>query len=226
MDVKPFFPDPLTAGIFFFVLVGFLSVAAYIDTKTFRIPKWLTLPLLGTGIIVNVIRGAWMASLDREVWVLGTGSMWLGAADGLLFALWGAAAAFGIYFAMWLIGFVKGGDVKLVTAIGAWIGAFNILLFIVASGAVLVLWTIGRLFAGGFTPRDFARRRRQFEKMPDMKKGEIDKFARRGMTFSVPAAVAAALVMLWVFRYDLQLVDPKPTPHNGSAHAPIHVAYR
>lgn len=226
MSWKPFFPDPLTAGIFFFLLLGFLSVAAYVDTKTFRIPKWLTLPLLGTGVAVNVVRGAWMGALDKEVWQLGTGSAALGAADGLLFALWGAVATFLIYFGMWMLGVVKGGDVKLATAIGAWIGAFNILFFMVASAAVLFVWALGRLFAGGFSPKGVARRRRLLKADPNFKNTEAEKFARRGLTFSVPAAVAAALVMMWAFRYDLQLVERKPASQNGSAHAATYVAHR
>jgi hypothetical protein len=55
---------------------------------------------------------------------------------------------------------------------------------------------------------------------------EVQKFARRGMTFSLPAALAAAAVMMWSFRYDLQLVPPKPTPDHGSAHAPVQTAQR
>lgn len=226
MSWKPFFPDPVSAAVFFFVLVGFLAVAAYIDTKTFRIPKWVTLPLLGTGVLMNVARGLWMGSLDREVWHLGTGSMWVGAADGLLFAVWGMTVAFGLYTALWMLGVAGGGDVKLCTALGAWIGAYNILLFVVASGAVMVLWALGRLFAGGFTQKDFARRRIELRKVPGLTEADVEKFARRGMTFSVPATVAAALVMMWVFRYDLQLVEPKPVLQNGSAHAPGQIASR
>jgi len=226
MSWKPFFPDPASAGVFFFVLVGFLGVAAYVDTKTFRIPKWLTLPLLGTGLLMNLGRGLWMGALGREVWVLETGSMWVGGADGLLFGLWGMTAAFGLYVALWLLGVVGGGDVKLCTALGAWIGAYNILLFIVVSGGVMALWALGRLATGGFTQKDFARRRIELRKVPGLTEAEVEKFARRGMTFSVPATVAAALVMMWVFRYDLQLVEPKPALQNGSAHAPGHVASR
>ena len=223
MSWKPFFPEPISASVFFFGLIGFLAVAAYVDTKTFRIPKWLTLPLLATGIIANVIRGFWMGSLNREVWQLGTGSEWLGAADGLLFALWGAALAFAVYLGLWMLGMVKGGDVKLVTAIGAWIGAWNLPLFIVASGAVLTLWAIGRALFGA----NIVKRREDLRKhLPNLKDGEVEKFARRGMSFSVPAAIAATLVMMWAFRYDLQLQQPKPIQHNGSAHAPVHVAFR
>jgi prepilin peptidase CpaA len=227
MTAKPFFPDAFTGGVFFFLLVIGLAVAAYIDFRTFRIPKWVTLSLLGLGLVVNTVRGAWLGSLGKNVWVLGDGSATTGALDGFLFALAGAAFAFALYFVMWNLGVVKGGDVKLCTAIGAWLGWLNMVLFLFVSVAVLLVWAILWAASGGMGPKSFARRMEKIKQNAGMtSEAEIRKFARRGLSFSFPAAVAAALVMLWAFRTDLQLVEVKSPSNQGSAHAPVHVAAR
>jgi len=225
MTAKPFFPDVVTGGVFFFLLVIGLAVAAYIDFRTFRIPKWVTLSLLALGLVVNTVRGAWLGSLGKNVWVLGDGSVATGAADGFLFALAGAAFAFALYFVMWNLGVVKGGDVKLCTAIGAWLGWLNMVLFLFVSVAVLAVWAC--LWAATSGPKSFARRMEKIKQNSSMtSEAEIRKFSRRGLSFSFPAAVAAALVMLWAFRTDLQLVPAKSGPNQGSAHAPVHVVVR
>jgi prepilin peptidase CpaA len=227
MTWKPFFPDVFAAGTFFFLLVGILAVAAYVDWKTYRIPKWLTVPLFALGLLVNLGRGAWMGAIDKPLWVLETGSALRGAADGLLFALAGAALAFALYTGMWMVGVVKGGDVKLCTAIGAWIGAFNLILFLFASAVVLFLLSIVWVMTGGLSAESRAVREKALRANPDIRsEREIIKLTRRGMSFSLCAAIATALVMMWAFRYDLQLMPPKPALQNGSAHASGHVALR
>jgi len=227
MSWKPFFPDPASAGVFFFLLVGTLAVAAYVDWKSYRIPKWLTVPLFGLGLAVNTGRAAWMGSLGKPLWMLDTGSAFLGALDGLLFALAGAAFAFALYTGMWMLGAVKGGDVKLCTGIGAWIGPFNLILFLFATALVLFFLSIIWAMTGGLSAKSRALREKALRANPDIKsEREILKLTRRGMSFSLTAAIATALVLMWAFRYDLQLVDPKPALQNGSAHAPGYVAFR
>ena len=228
MPPKPFFPDALTAGTFFVLLLLGLSVAAYVDSRTFRIPKWITLSLLGLGLVVNTVRGLWLGSLGRPVWVLNGDTAALGALDGFLFALAGAAFAFALYFVMYALGTVKGGDVKLCTAIGAWLGWANMLLFLFASVGVLFVWAVVWAVTGGMGPQRAVKRLQTIRaNNPGIKsEAEAKKFAGRGLSFSFPAAVAAALVMMWAFRYDLQLVQPKAGHPNGSAHAPVQTALR
>ncbi len=60
MPPKPFFPDAATAASFFVLLLVGLSVAAYVDLRTFRIPKWITLSLFALGLVVNAVRGLWL----------------------------------------------------------------------------------------------------------------------------------------------------------------------
>jgi prepilin peptidase CpaA len=77
------------------------SIAAFIDVYSRRIPNWLTLSAFVVGVAVN----AWLHGFG------GAGSALLGGALGLLLLL--------PFYAMRAIG---AGDVKLLAAIGAFLG--------------------------------------------------------------------------------------------------------
>ena len=58
---QPFFPHSVVlAWAFYVVLVGITFVATYTDLRNLTIPKWLTLPALGLGLLFNVVLGAWV----------------------------------------------------------------------------------------------------------------------------------------------------------------------
>lgn len=141
-----FYPDPVFGWTFYAVLLGFLAVATYADLGTLKIPKAITLPMLGVGLAFNLVRGAWMGSLlagtGARVWHFAS-SPAAGAVDGLLCSLEGFAAGFALFFALWLLGHKKGGDVKLVAALGAWVGPVVVLLVVLGTiPIVLVLGTV------------------------------------------------------------------------------------
>lgn len=95
--------------------------AAAVDARTRRIPNVISLPLAAAGIAYAVTGGA----------VVGPG----GAALGLL-------AGFGLLVVPYAIGAMGGGDVKLLAAVGAWVGPAGALgVFVVATlfAAVLAL---------------------------------------------------------------------------------------
>ena len=70
--------------------------AALLDIKTRRIPNWLTLPGLVVGIALHQ--------------------------TGIRDSLTGAGLAFLVYFALFAIRAMGGGDVKLMSAVGAFVG--------------------------------------------------------------------------------------------------------
>jgi Flp pilus assembly protein protease CpaA len=90
-----------------------LAVATYTDLRSRRIPNWLVLPFLVIGIGVSV-------------WMHG----WPGLAKSLEGMALGAVL-YGVLFAMGGMGM---GDVKLVAAIGAWIGPDQLIFSIVLTG--------------------------------------------------------------------------------------------
>ena len=90
-----------------------LSIATFTDLRSRRIPNWLVLPFLLAGVIV---------------------SCWVQGWSGLVQSLEGiglGALLFGILFWMGGMGM---GDVKLVAAIGAWVGPSQLGLALVITG--------------------------------------------------------------------------------------------
>lgn len=111
-----------------------LAVATFTDLRSRRIPNWLVLPFLVTGIVVST-------------WLHG----WHGLGESLEgFAL--GAILFGVLFAMGGMGM---GDVKLCAAIGAWVGPSQMLMALVVTGLAGGLMALGWALFGGFLPELF-----------------------------------------------------------------------
>jgi len=110
--------DPLKA--FYVVIVAtFVLVAAISDYRTRRLPNWLTVPACGAAIVLHTA---------------------VNGLTGLTFAMLGFATGFSILLVLWLIGGGGGGDVKLMGALGAWLGAsltVHVFLFTAALAALL-----------------------------------------------------------------------------------------
>ena len=209
----PFFPDLGFAWVFAIVLLGLSVLAAVYDTRKAIIPKWITLGTLGVGLVFNTVRGAWLGNLGSKVWLLPEGS-WGGAADGFMFALVGAIFGFTLFFVVWILGVCGGGDVKLMTALGAWFGPYGVVLFLIFSTVALFFWVAGMLV---FSGRSLKSMRQKSKAAPPPHKGGKSRQTR--VTFSVPAAVASLIIVFWVFGEDLGVRPAKPTPQpQGDAH--------
>jgi len=86
------------------ILITLVLIAAVYDVKTRRIPNWLTVTGILTGIGMN-----------------GFLYYWPGLKSGLI----GFAVAFGIYFGLYAVHAMGAGDVKLMGAVGALVGWHN-----------------------------------------------------------------------------------------------------
>ena len=113
-----------------------LAVATFTDLRSRRIPNWLVLPFMLAGVVVSGCTHGWHG-LAQSFYGLGLGAL-----------------LFGIL--CWLGGMGMG-DVKLVAAIGAWIGPGQLLTALVvtgmAGGVMAICWAIaggylGDLFSG------------------------------------------------------------------------------
>ena len=118
--------------ILLIAIVMFTAVAALCDLRTKRLPNALTVPAFLLALVYHTSSGAIESGVS-------------GAADGLVFALFGFATGFGILLVLWLVGGGGGGDVKFMGALGAWLGStmtmqvFLVSAVLVLFGAVLVL---------------------------------------------------------------------------------------
>ncbi len=110
----------------------FTSIALCIDLKCRRIPNWLTVSSAVLGLTYHLVSS-------------GT--------SGLLLSLGGFGTGFGILLILWLIGGGGGGDVKLMGAIGTWLGAFPTLLVFIGSAVFAVICTIGLLIWAQVAPK-------------------------------------------------------------------------
>jgi prepilin peptidase CpaA len=202
--MQTFFPNPVFGWIFYLSLVGILAVASYNDQRFQIIPKTVTLPLLALGVLFNLIRGAWLSGEGLSAGYLPGGSVWLGLLDGFLYSLAGFALGFVLFFIMWILGACRGGDVKLFAAVGAWLGptiaimvlicTIVLVLAIVVFRIVLMTITRGRLSAAQMNAKTKSGKQRL-----------------RLVWYSLPLALAVALVVAWVCRADLHLSAPRGT---------------
>jgi prepilin peptidase CpaA len=110
-------------------LAALVVTAAVYDIRFRRIPNWLVVTGLCLGLALNVF---------------------FLRVDGLILALLGAALAFGVYLPFFALRAMGAGDVKLMIAIGAFVGGKNwlVLFFITAIlGGILAVCLL--LIRGG-----------------------------------------------------------------------------
>ena len=107
-------------------MLGLLTWAAAVDVRCRRIPNWLSFSLVLAG--------------------LGQSFTWCRTCDGPADACLGLLTGFGLTFALFALGAMGGGDVKLLAGIGAWLGPMPTLL--VVAGAALIGMVVVLVQAG------------------------------------------------------------------------------
>jgi len=146
------------------------AVAMVLDLRTRMLPNWLTVPAF---VAALVFHGA------------------TGGLSGLGTSLAGFAIGFGILLVLWLIGGGGGGDVKLMGAIGAWIGpGLTVIVFlatVVIAVAVVVTVFVWKVIANS--------NRKPAKKSPD-KRSDGKNNNGRPMPYAVPVAFAVWGVMI------------------------------
>ena len=213
-----FFPEPAFGWAYLGALLAILVAASCLDLRWMVVPKWLTVPALGLGVLFNVVRGIWLGALDQPTWVLGDGGPIVGALDGLLFAAAGFVVGFGLFFLMWILGVCGGGDVKMFAALGAWLGpvlAVSVLAVTIVIVCVIVFFRVAAAMFGG-NWKLLHQRPGQTQRRP--RPGQAGRQPRRrALGFSLPLAIATAVVLPYIFRVELHVVKP-PEPVR-TAHA-------
>lgn len=114
------------------VLAILLAVATLADLRARRIPNWLTF----AGCVAGLVLGA-LAS--------GVG--------GFLLAGKGLLLAFAISLPFWLAGWVGAGDVKLLAAVGAFVGSGLVIQTLLAVGIAGAVLAVGALLWRGLLAR-------------------------------------------------------------------------
>ncbi|MBI1312042.1 hypothetical protein GC176_12180 [bacterium] len=192
-------PELSVQLIVFLVCVGAYTLAAAIwDIRVKRIPNKLTLPVFGLGLVYQVA---------------------FNQVDGLLAAGAGFAAGFGLLFVLWMIGSGGGGDVKLMGALGVWLGGKLTLMVLVGSTGLAALGTFFVIVFKAMTHGVWASKDRylgtgKVDAGKKPKKETLEqKMKRRTMGYAVPVALATWLVVMWQlpkFPWMKAAADPQP----------------
>jgi len=101
-----------------------VSVAAVIDISTRRVPNWLTIPGICLGICINA---------------------YLSGAAGVKSSLLGVCTGFLLLFFVYLLGGMGAGDVKLLSAVGSFLGptlVFYTFVWMALAGGVLAVFVL------------------------------------------------------------------------------------
>jgi prepilin peptidase CpaA len=174
-------------------MVGFVALfmlaAAALDLRTRRLPNWLTVPAFAAGLVFHTATGGWA---------------------GLGLSLGGFATGFGILLVLWLIGGGGGGDVKLMGALGAWLGPLPILGVFFGS-ALLAMVGMLLLLVITLSQEGYSRARKQYVVRRTgggtaaiagvASAGDPALAAKRAraraMPYAVPVALATLLALVW-----------------------------
>jgi prepilin peptidase CpaA len=213
---KPFFPNPEFAWGFLALLASLLALASYVDFRRTVVPKWLTLPLLGAGVVASIARGAWLGVAGQQSGFFTTDSLWLGGLDGLLYALIGVVCSFAMIFLLWILGTCGGGDVKLFAAVGAWTGWLYAVFILAASLVVLFVIVLVKVVTLGASPTAVRRLMRENRKGLQKQQPKVGKWR---ITYSFPVTVATVVVFLWFCRDDLRIAPNPAGNPRAQAHA-------
>lgn len=152
-----------------------LTVVALVwDLRTRRIPNAVTVTALCAALLFHGVTGGWAG---------------LGAALG------GFGAGFGLLLVLWLVGGGGGGDVKLMGALGAWLGAPLILIVFLGSAVVALV-----MLMATFMWQAVSRASQPAYASAGRKGGGQDargqmNAARRSIPYAVPAAVTTWIVV-------------------------------
>jgi prepilin peptidase CpaA len=171
----------MTISIAFAAIVAaYMATAAATDLHSRRIPNWLTVPMAVAGVAFHVLAP------------MGFG---LGA------SLLGLAVGFSLLLVPYVIGGGGAGDVKLLAALGAWLGwqlvlvAFVMSIFLSAVVAVgmLVLTFAGQLFSP--TAGDSASGENTSGDGSDAADSSRERYS---LPFAVPAAISTTALVAWL----------------------------
>ncbi len=123
-------PPPPHTLFAMLVLGGFLALLAAYDLDQFRLPDWLTLPLLALGLVFALLDNVVSAQRHAVAVLLAGAGLWL---FGRLYHALRGREGLGL------------GDVKLFAALGAWVGLGDLLVvLLIACLSALFVITIAR----------------------------------------------------------------------------------
>lgn len=168
--------------VFLAAVCALTLIAAFLDLRTRKLPNWLTVSGFVAALIFHTATGG---------------------LAGLGYSLLGFLTGFAILLLLWLTGGGGAGDVKLMGALGAWLGWKGTLYVFLLSAVLIVIgfccWFAYRLVRHlfGFDAKS-GRGKTLFETLRPKRVGAEGKTVRRRgvVPFAIPLALSTWLVLL------------------------------
>ena len=168
-------------------MVGlFTAAAAATDIRSQKIPNLLTVPAAILGLVFHVIHGF----LVPEAYGFG---------GGIGFALAGFAVGFVLLLIPALLGGGGMGDIKLLAALGAWLGPMYILFAFGASAVFASMMAISVLIWSALN-RGLTTTKETYliRGNTDLEEGDAPRPRSRVLPYAVPVALGTWLVLSWL----------------------------
>ena len=164
-----------------FVAVIVATVACAIDLRSRRIPNLLTFSAAALGMAVG---------------------SWTGGTDGAMTSSAGWIAGLAIFFVPFALRGLGGGDVKLLAALGAWVGPTDVIWVALYAGVAGGLLAIGTALANGYLRTALANIRRliahwRVAGMTAMPELTLEQSAAPKLAYALPI-LCGTLVMTWL----------------------------
>jgi len=170
----------MTAMVIFIVGVGlYTAVAAAIDLRMHRIPNYVTVPAALLGLAYH--------TLAPSGW-------------GPLVSLGGFAVGFALLLLPWLLGGGGMGDVKLLAALGVWLGPKLILVAFAASTIGAAAMALAILLHSIVT-RGVSKTGNKYFGSRQVAGKLRKKRAARVLPFAVPVAMSTWAMLAWMVTY-------------------------
>ena len=106
------------------ILIAVLLTAVITDLRSYRIPNWLTVPAMACGLLIHTL-------------INGTG--------GLVVGLEGLGLGLGLFLIFYLLGGMGAGDVKLMAAVGSFLGPRGVLYAAMLTGLLGGLYAVAAM---------------------------------------------------------------------------------
>ncbi|MBI86209.1 MAG: hypothetical protein CMJ81_23680 [Planctomycetaceae bacterium] len=166
--------NTLTSIAFISVVSCYAIAAAVVDIRLHRIPNYLTVPAAVFGLLFHTFfEGRW----------------------GILLSLAGLAVGFGLLLLPWLLGGSGMGDVKLLAALGAWLGPTHLLYVFVVSVFLAAVLALGVMVKVAATKGVSSVQRNYLAKG---RSGKQRSGPQRILPFAVPVALGTWIVLAWL----------------------------
>ncbi len=171
----------MIVGYDYILLVGgFISAAAVTDYRTRKIPNWLNVSAAIAGLIYHCFAPGGF---------------------GPLMCLAGFAIGFCLLLLPWLLGGGGMGDVKMLAALGAWLGPLNILIAFALGAAFASCMAMCVMFGSVITSGISRTQRKYLTAGANGGTVHADgkpKERKRVLPFAIPVALGTWLTLAWM----------------------------